>query len=92
MESNDTEIKPSGGRQIVFLILLAIAIGVLIFTSIVLVRNAEEIRSDPVQYAISNDFYDSCSCFKEGSGVRNFGEVVIRWNEEAGDLKLDKQK
>lgn len=52
--------------QVAALILLAILIVVLIMAIVVLAKNVEEIKSDPVAYAINNDFYDSCSCYNEG--------------------------
>ncbi len=63
--------------QIAALILIAILIVVLIMAVVVLAKNANEIKSDPVQYAIDNGFYDSCSCSNEKSGVVTFGNKMV---------------
>ncbi len=49
--------------QIAALVLIAIFILVLIITLVIFVKNVDEIKSDPVHYAIGKDFYDSCSCY-----------------------------
>ncbi len=82
MENNDTKMRKSEIKQFIFLILLAVAVGALLFTCIILVKNAKEIKSDPVEYAVSNDFYDSCTCFKEGVGIVKFlgeNQVIENW-------------
>ena len=63
--------------QIASLILIAIFIVVLIVAIVVLVKNADEIKNDPVQYAIDNDFYNSCSCSNEEFGFINFNKEMV---------------
>jgi len=64
--------------QIASLLLIAIFIVVLIVAIVVLVKNTDEIKSDPVQYAIDNDFYDSCSCSDIGDiGFINFNKEMV---------------
>lgn len=63
--------------QIASLILIAIFIVALIVAIVVLVKNADEIRSDPVQYAIDNDFYNSCSCSSDEVGFINFNKEMV---------------
>ena len=58
--------------QIAVLVLISVLIVVLIMAIVVLAKNAEEIRSDPVEYAIQNGFYDSCSCTNSKVGIVNF--------------------
>ncbi len=66
--------------QIGILVLIAIFIIVMITVIIILVKNIDEIKSDPVQYSIDKEFYDSCSCFKAGLGQRNFGNQMVIQN------------
>ncbi len=67
--------------QIAGLVLIAILIVVLIVAISVLVQNIDEIKSDPVKYAIDNDFYDSCSCSNEDIGQVSYGQntVIQNW-------------
>ncbi len=71
--------------QIAALVVISILIIVLIMAIVVLVKNVDEIKNDPVRYAIDNDFYNSCSCSNDEVGIVNF-------NKENGDTKLDKLK
>ena len=65
--------------QIASLILIAVLIVVLTMAIVVLAKKAEEIRSNPVQYAIDNDFYNSCYCFGiQGKAVNFNKEMVIQ--------------
>ncbi len=66
--------------QITILILIAIFIVVLIATLVILVKNVDEIKSDPVQYAVDNGLYDSCSCINENIGQRHFGNKLVIQN------------
>ena len=66
--------------QIASLILIAILIVVLIMAVVVLSKNANEIKSDPVQYAIDNDFYDSCSCSNKDIRQITFGDKMVIQN------------
>ncbi len=59
--------------QIIFNILLAITIGTLIFTTITLIRNAEEIKNDPIDYAIKNSNIERCTCFNSEGQIHNYG-------------------
>lgn len=82
MELNNTKMKQEqkehGNSKVhlIFLLLLGMAIGAILFASITLIRNAEEISTDPVQYSINNDIYDSCTCVKEGIGVITFNQKL----------------
>lgn len=76
MEHHDTKMTRREKIHIGFLILLAVFIGTLFFAVVSLVKYAEEIRSDPVQYAISKGLLDSCICFKEGKGIVNYGDSL----------------
>ncbi len=62
--------------QIASLLLISIFIVVLIVAIVVLVKNADEIKSNPVQYAIDKDFYDSCSCYDKDIGFINFNKEM----------------
>ncbi len=66
--------------QIAALILITIFIMALIIAIVVLAKNADEIRSDPVQYAIDHDFYDSCSCFMQGVGQKIYSKETVIQN------------
>ncbi len=63
--------------QIAGLALIAILIVVLIVAISVLVKSVDEIKSDPVKYAIDNDFYDSCSCSNQDIGQVSYGQNMV---------------
>ena len=65
--------------QIAALVLIGILILVLIMAIVVLAKNADAIKNDPVKYAIDNDFYESCSCSGD-SGPVNFGKQMVIQN------------
>ncbi len=99
MEPNDTKITRKEIIQIAFTIVLAITVGVLLFTVIVVIKNIEEIKSDPVNYAIENTPLESCSCFDGEGNYHNYPKgtepvFYIGSNRlgEIGDLKLAKEK
>lgn len=98
MEFNDTKITRKESIQIVFNILLALAIGALIFTAITIIKKAEEIKMDPIEYAIKNSDIESCTCFNGQGQVHTYGyqNIIIkqedRFSGEIGDLKLVKEK
>ncbi len=66
--------------QITGLALIAILIVVLIVAISVLVKSVDEIKSDPIQYAIDNDFYDSCSCSSLDIGQVSYGQNMVIQN------------
>ena len=43
-------------------------------------ENVDEIKSDPVQYAIDNDFYDSCSCSNKEVGFVDYNNKMVIQN------------
>ena len=56
--------------QLLMFISMLVAIGLLAFTIIVLIKNAEEIRTDGVTYAINKYNFSSCTCYtQEGKSV-----------------------
>lgn len=64
MEYTDTKkITRKEIIQIVFNILLALAIGTLLFTTITIVKKADEIQNDPIEYLIKNTDVEYCNCY-----------------------------
>lgn len=55
--------------QIAYLVLISILIITLIVAIFVFVKNAELVKSEPVQYAIDNTDLDWCTCMDENKGV-----------------------
>lgn len=55
--------------QVALLILIGVFICALIVAIVVFVDNAEEVRSEPVQYAIDNTDLDWCTCMDEDKGI-----------------------
>ena len=70
-------MKTKDKIQIALLIIIAIFIVVLIIAIVVLVKNVDEIKSNPVKYAIDNGFYDSCSCSSKEFGFVNFNKKMV---------------
>jgi len=95
MEHTNTKITRKEIIQIIFTILLAVAIAVLLFTIITLVKKSEEIKTDPIEYAIKNSNIESCICFNSEGQSHAYGkdselENGLLWN--IGDQELDKEK
>ena len=65
MENTDTKIKNGLGEklQVAILILLIVAICSFIIAIIVLVKNVDEIKQNPIDYGIDKYGFDSCTCF-----------------------------
>lgn len=65
MERINTEekLKKTERNQIILLGMIGVLIFLLLIAIIVLVKNVDEIKSDPVEYAIANTPLDSCVCF-----------------------------
>ncbi len=89
MESNDTKITRKEIIQIVFNILLAITIAALIFSIITLIKKSEEIKSDPIDYAIKNSNIESCMCFNDQGQSRAYGSNKEEtFQGKSGDIKI----
>jgi len=65
MEPTNTEekLKKTERNQIILLGLIGVLIFLLTIAIVVLVTNVDEIKSDPVEYAIAHTPIDSCVCF-----------------------------
>ena len=48
--------------QIAGLIVILIAVAALIYTTIVIIKRSEEIKMDPVEYAIEHTDIEMCTC------------------------------
>ncbi len=77
MEHND-KITKGEKIQIIFIILIAIAIASFIVAIIIIVKNIEEIKSDPIEYGIKKKGIETCSCFHEDGYYINYpgGKIV----------------
>ena len=65
MEITHTQINMAETKdkiQIAALIIIAVLIVALIMAVVVLAKNAEVISKDPVQFAVDNGIYASCTC------------------------------
>lgn len=51
-----------------------LAVAILLFLSIVLIKNIKEIKSDPINYGIEKMDYNYCTCYSE-HGFMNYGSV-----------------
>lgn len=88
MEHNDQEIKKPKRTiiHVVFLVLLAIAIFAIIFAVVTLLKNIEEIKIDPINYAINKTSLESCTC------VDQSGQTVFFGGMQDGDKKWSSLK
>ncbi len=78
---NTNKIKRNEVIQIIFMILIAIAIACFIIAIIVILKNIEEIKSDPFEFGIKKTGIESCECFhKEGYNIHYPGGEVGRFN------------
>ncbi len=92
MEHTNTKITRKEIIQIVFTVLLALAIGALIFTTITIVKKSELITTDPINYAIENSNIESCLCINDIGLTKTYGKEEETLSGEIGDLKLVKEK
>ena len=96
MEHNDSKMNRSEKIQVVFLIMMGLTIGAILLATTSLIKYAEEIRQDPVDYAISKEVYNSCSCIAGGGRVVDFGEPPAFIQAPVCTIKvgerLDKEK
>ncbi|MBW2969364.1 hypothetical protein KY314_04620 [Candidatus Woesearchaeota archaeon] len=60
--------------KMIFLVLLALAIITLIVAIGSLLKNAEEISTDPINYAIEKNKYSSCVCYDNVGRLYYYGE------------------
>lgn len=74
MEVSNTEIKNGLGEklQIGIFILTLIAICSFIVAIIVLTKNIDEIKENPIVYGINKYELDSCTCFDNSGGFVDF--------------------
>ena len=74
MENANTKISKgvSEKMQVAILILIVLAICLFIIAIIVLVKNVDEIKQNPIDYGIDEYECDSCTCFSGDFGVRDF--------------------
>ena len=78
IDQEKTKMNMSEKKQIIFLILIAIAIATLIVAIIVIVKNIEEIKSDPFEYGITKTEIESCICYNPKGFYVNYpgGEIA----------------
>lgn len=81
MDNPDEKIKMSRAEkiQISAMVITIIFICVLIITLGVLVKNIDEIKSFPVQYAVDKGLVNSCTCYDTHGNVEYFGDEVNRF-------------
>ncbi len=79
-------MKRNEKYQIVMLVLIAILLFCLIFSIIVLLRNLDEIKKNPVDYAIEEDRFglDRCTCFTDEEVMVSFPytherDLIYNW-------------
>ena len=95
MEHTNTKITRKEIIQIIFTILLAVAIAVLLFTIITLIKKAEEIKTDPIDYAIKNSNIESCFCINSEGQSKSYGVSEgenLLGKINFGDIGLDKER
>lgn len=87
MENTNTKINKglSEKLQIAILVLTVVFICLLIIAIIVLVRNVDEIKQNPIDYGIDKYEFDSCTCFSSDNSFKDFygskdkEEVIKNW-------------
>ncbi len=87
MENVNTKISKgvSEKMQVAILVLTVLAICLFIIAIIVLVKNVDEIKQNPIDYGIDKYEFDSCTCFSGDFGFQDFygfkqkEEVIKNW-------------
>lgn len=74
---SEKKLKTSEKTQIILLVFIGILILLLIIAIVVIIKNVDEIRSDPVNYAIRNTPINSCTCYLDSGVVQTYQEDVI---------------
>jgi len=73
--------------QLTFMILIIIFMAMLLFSIVYLIKNVNEIKSDPINYGMRNRGYSTCSC-NTPQGENFFYSL----EGDGGGLELLKQK
>lgn len=79
-EIKDKDLKDKKKQefiQIAMLIGMYLAIILMLVLIVVLVKNIDELRTEPVTYAIDKYDFDSCSCYDGKGKVHHFNEAGI---------------
>lgn len=87
MENANTKVKKgiSEKLQVIILALIVIAICAFIISIIVLVKNVDEIKQNPIDYGIDKYGFESCTCISPDYGFQDFygsntkQEVIQNW-------------
>lgn len=80
MDLPNEEVKMTRAEkiQISFLVLTMVLICVMIVAIAVLVKNVDEIKSFPVQYAVDKGLVNSCTCSDASGNTQYFGNEINR--------------
>ena len=73
MEHHDKKVTRQEKIQITMMILTVIVICLMIFVIVTLIKNAEEIRQNPIDYAINNGNIERCVCYNDQNQIAYFG-------------------
>lgn len=73
MESTNEKVTRQEVIQITMIIVTIVVICLMIFAIVTLIRNAEEIRQNPVDYAVKNSNIEYCTCYNEEGQYKDFG-------------------
>ena len=61
--------------QLIFLILILFALVIFTYTIVVLIKNIELIKQDPIQYGIEKNNFYSCVCYSD------YGTIFYNLNQ-----------
>lgn len=78
LPNEDLKMTRAEKIQISFLILTMVLICVLIVAIGVLVKNIDEIKTFPVQYAVDKGLVNSCTCTDLSGNSQYFGNEINR--------------
>lgn len=78
---NNARLRRNERIQIMYLILTALAVISIIFATVSLIKNAEMIKEDPINYAIEKNKYASCICYDEQGRSYNYAGGDVLWGK-----------
>lgn len=67
-------------KEIAILVLILVLIIVLIVAIMAIVKNADEIRMSPIDYALNKTSLESCTCVDDLGNTYVFGEAMVIQN------------
>ena len=76
-------------KQLLMIIGIYLAIAIMLLSIIVLVKNIDEIRTDPILYGMDKNNFNSCTCYSDDKiyEISKEGKIESRFSMPPLDYK-----